>query len=496
MARQSTDTQRPNILWYCTDQQRFDTIAALGNVNIRTPNLDRFAGESTAFTHAYCQSPICTPSRASFLTGQYPSTINVNGNGNTEFPRHYESRLVPHRLRNAGYDCGLVGKLHLSSWSMGGEKRVDDGYRYFQYGPDHKGPRHPGHDYAEWLRAQGADADRLMLPYSPGTYRDGAKIKGFGGVYEPTIDADNIPPELRQAHWCTEKAIEFLNKNRWEDQPWMLSVNVFDPHPPFDAPREYYRRYKGQPLAYPHFQPEDLALQHDLADAGIDFQSRAQAPDAWHYEKFIASYYAMIEHVDDEFGRLLDHLDASGQRDNTVIIFMSDHGEMLCDHGLILKGCRFYEGLVRVPLLISWPEHFRAGVRCDALVELIDLAPTLYDVAGLDKPYYLQGRSLAPLLTGTAAHDQHRAFVRSEFYGAINYPDQTHGTMYRDERWKVVTYHGKDRMELYDLQTDPWEHNNLAGNSDCQDVLAQLVRKSFDATVFAHPPDPPRTLPF
>ncbi|MGH2370703.1 MAG: sulfatase-like hydrolase/transferase, partial [Chloroflexota bacterium] len=131
----------PNILWYCSDQQRFDTIGALGtfgphpgatpNPHVHTPNLDRLVREGVAFTHAYCQAPICTPSRASFLTGKYPSTLHVNTNGNTHFPRH--ERLVTSRLADAGYDCGLVGKLHLAGANWGREPRVDDGYRVFQY---------------------------------------------------------------------------------------------------------------------------------------------------------------------------------------------------------------------------------------------------------------------------------------------------------------------------------------------------------------------------
>ena len=118
--------QKPNILWYCTDQQRFDTIATLGNHYIQTPHLDEFVSTGVAFTHAYCQSPICTPSRASFLTGMYPSALAVNGNGIEQFPPHYENRLIPHVLSQAGYDCGLVGKLHFSSAALGQEKRVND----------------------------------------------------------------------------------------------------------------------------------------------------------------------------------------------------------------------------------------------------------------------------------------------------------------------------------------------------------------------------------
>ncbi|MEZ4707752.1 MAG: sulfatase-like hydrolase/transferase [Caldilineaceae bacterium] len=483
---------RPNILWYCSDQQRFDTIAALGNPHIHTPRLDAFLGSGVAFTHAFCQAPICTPSRASFLTGMYPSALGVNGNGYAEFPAHFAERLITHQLARAGYDCGLVGKLHLASASGGQEKRVDDGYRYFQYSHSHKGPRELGHDYADWLRQQGADPDALMADASPGTYHLGARQKGFGGVFAPTPAADNIPPHLHQTHWCTEKSIEFIEKNRGADQPWLLSINPFDPHAPFDAPWEYFRRYDPETLPGAHFAAGDLAHQQKLVDAGVDFQSKPRHPDEWQHKLMQASYYAMIEQIDHEFGRLLDYLEESGQRKNTIVIFTSDHGEMLGDHGLILKGCRLYEGLVRVPLIVSWPGHFQQNVVSDALVELTDLAPMLYECAGLSIPYFVQGKSLHPQLTGERAPAAHRAAVRTEFYGAINYPDQTHATMLRDQRWKLIAYHGKDLFELYDLANDPWEHNDLSTDPAHRAVLHDLMRQSFDATAYAHPPVPAR----
>lgn len=485
---------RPNILWYCSDQQRFDTIAALGNPHIHTPRLDAFLAEGLAFTHAFCQAPICSPSRASFLTGMYPSVANVNGNGYAEFPRHYQDRLITHVLAQTGYDCGLVGKLHLASAAHGQEKRVDDGYRFVQYSHSHKGPTEYGHDYAEWLRRQGANPEELMASQSPATYHQGANVKGFGGVFAPTPEQDTIPPHLHQTHWCTEKSIEFIEKNRRPEQPWLLCVNPFDPHAPFDAPWEYFRRYDPAPLPGAHFVDSDLAHQQKLAAAGVDFQSQPKHPEEWGHKLIQASYYAMIEQIDHEFGRLLDYLQASGLREKTIVIFTSDHGEMLCDHGLLLKGCRLYEGLVRVPLIISWPGHFQQGVVSDALVELLDLVPTLYDVLGMEMPYYVQGQSLTALLHGEAI--SHRNFVRTEFFGAINYPDQTHATMYRDGRWKLIAYHGKDLFELYDLENDPWEHHDLSADPGHQAIKWDLVRKSFDAAIYAHPPMPARVASF
>ena len=490
--------ERPNILWYCTDQQRFDTIAALGNQFINTPNLDRLASESAAFTRAYCQSPICSPSRASFLTGMYPSAVGVNGNGFHRFPRHYQDRLISKKLHDAGYDCGLIGKLHLASAFLRREERVNDGYDYFQYSHDHKGGNERGNEYVEWIKGQGVDHDTVLRPrgvVSTDDYRNSHKHPGFGGLSEPTPERDNVPPQLHQTHWCTEKAIEFIERNREPGKPWFLSVNPFDPHPPFDAPYEYYRRYDPAAMPGAYFEEGDIAHQRRLEAAGIDFQTVARRPEELRHKHIQASYYAMIEFLDDEFGRLLRYLDDTGRRQNTIVVFMSDHGEMLGDHGLALKGCRFYEGLARVPLMISYPGVVEPQVS-DELIELVDIAPTLYELLGMDVPPFVQGRSAASWICGGEQSAPHREFARCEHYAATNLADETHGTMYRDRRWKLVVYHQKDICELYDLEEDPWEHRDLSEDPAYADIMRDLLRRSFDATVYAHPVQTDRYGPF
>jgi arylsulfatase A-like enzyme len=470
----------PNILWYCTDQQRYDTIGELGNPHVHTPRLDQLVAEGTAFTHAFCQCPICTPSRASFLTGKYPSTVHINTNGNTAFPA--QERLVTRRLADVGYDCGLTGKLHLAGAANGREPRIDDGYRFFRYshGPRDNWPR--GHDYADWLRRQGHDPSRVLT----------VQNNLFGGLMEPTPDQDNVPPHLHQTTWCSEQAIEFIGEQR--DQPWLISVNPYDPHPPYNPPWEFYRRFDPEQLPGPHFQASDLA--HQTALAAVDFQSKPQPPEAIAAKKIQAAYYAMIEQSDEQFGRILDALDRSGQRDNTVIVFMSDHGEALGDHGLTQKGCRFFDGLVRVPLIISWPGRLLAGLRSDALVELIDVAPTLLQLAGLPIPDDMQGRSLLPILTGQASPHRHRDFVRSEYYDAVDLPNHSFATMYRDQRWKLVVYHGTGLGELYDLENDPFEFRSLWDEPALLATKADLLQRSFDASVAALDYGPRRVMPF
>ena len=169
----------------------------------------------------------------------------------------------------------------------------------------------------------------------------------------------------------------------------------------------------------------------------------------------------MIKLIDDQFGRLVQFLENTNQLENTVIIYSTDHGESLGDHGLIEKGCRFYEGLVHVPLVISWPGMVKECLQSEALVELMDITPTLMEILGIPQPDYMQGMSLWPILSGKKSATSHKPMVRSEFFDALNQPFHTRATMLRDERYKLVGYHGIGLGELYDLEQDPGEFNNL-----------------------------------
>jgi arylsulfatase len=472
---------RPNILWYCTDQQRYDTIHCLGNPLIRTPNLDRLVAQGVAFTSAYTQCPICTPSRATFLTGRYPASHHVHRNGNDSFPSH--ETLVTRILADAGYDCGLAGKLHLSRAYGRVEKRVDDGYRVFHWS-HHPMPDWPhGHAYAHWLRDEkNVDPDALWSPLR-------GRVYGAG-----------VPEEYHQTTWCTEMAIRFITEKR--DGPWLMSINPFDPHPPFDPPAEYLAGYDPEQLSYPLFRENDVPRQKKLE--AIQQQTRvainpylspeeatsaldpsvdtASVPPAHYDARMVkACYYAMIELIDHQFGRIVEVLEQTGQLENTLIIFSSDHGELLGDHGLIYKGCRFFEALVHVPLVISFKGRFRQGLRSQALVELVDLAPTLLEVAGLPIPDSMQGRSLLPMLTGAASPTYHKDHVVCEYHDAIDLPGGTHATMYFDGRYKSILYHGEEVGELYDLEADPGEFNDLWDDADYASLKASLLIKHFDA---------------
>lgn len=464
------DTKRPNILWICTDQQRYDTIASLGNKYIRTPNLDRLASEGVAFTHAFCQAPVCTPSRASFLTGRYPSTTRAHDNGQN-IPA--EEVLVTRILADAGYDCGLSGKLHISACQGRVERRIKDGYRVFHWSHDPSPQWGKANEYIAWLESKGYTWDRL--PH----------LKGYAGP--------GVPAELHQTTWCADRAIDFIREQR--STPWLMSVNIFAPHHPFEAPQEYWERYDPDALPDPAYREGELENKPSFQRA--DHSGGGGRPPFTKMtprqrREVTAAYYAMVEHIDDNVGRILKALNDTGQRENTIVIFMSDHGELLGDHGVYLKGPYTYDCSVRVPLIISWPGHYASGIVSDALVQLTDLAPTLLASAGLPIPTRMQGKSLVDLLTGKT--DKHRDHVFCEAYvkkvgsgePAINV------SMVRTRTHKIAICHGTGEGELYDLEADPGEHENLWHSKAYAGLKADMTALCFDASIETLDPVPER----
>jgi len=474
-------SRRPNILWICTDQQRWDTLSFLGHPGAVTPSIDALAGDGTAFDRAYCQSPICTPSRASFLTGRYPIAHQVHRNGNTGFPDHLP--LLPAAFRDAGYRTGLIGKFHLSRAHAMVEKRpANDGYDEF-YWSHHPDPDWPeGHDYQVWLDEKGVDAEALY---------DRTRLYGPG-----------VPADLNQTAWAEDRAAGFIRRHAGA-APWFLTMNLFDPHPPFDPPEDYLDRFDPEAMPDPVFAETDLARQQRLRDIdnqtrdAVDVRQRAgpsrtiregvtthdNPPESYDARYIRACYHAMIAQIDDMVGRLRAVLAETGQERDTLVLFMSDHGEMLGDHGLIYKGCRFYEGLVHVPMIYAWPGRVRSGVVAQALVELIDIPETLLDAAGLPPMPGMQGRSLWPILTGAAGPDRHKPYVLCEYFDSLKLHDGqgSRGSMYFDGRHKLCVYHGTGLGELFDLETDPQELNDLWDDPGSAALKAELMHRHFDA---------------
>lgn len=484
-------TNPPNILWICSDQQRFDTLGCYGNPFVHTPNLDRLAQEGTRFDLAFSQSPVCTPSRAAFLTGRYPRTCLGRQNG-ADIPDR--EVLVTRLLAAAGYVCGLAGKLHLrachpSHLGPGGvESRIDDGYTAFHWS-HHNGPMRPAaNEYWDWLAEQG-----LEFRNEPSG--------------ESRCISHAMTGETSQTAWCAGKFADFARAQAQTGQPWLFSVNLFDPHHGFDAPRAYLERYlpqlddiplptrrEGELADKPHWQRYDS----ERGGYGLDRRLAWDAMSDRDHRLVRASYWAMCDLIDDYVGRMLDVLDETGQRDKTLVIFTSDHGELLGDHSIYLKGPFFYDCSVRVPLIVHWPGRVLAQ-ESQALVELLDLPQTLLDAAGLPHHPGMMGKSLWPLLTGQAT--AHRDSVYCEYYNACNghngdFEQPAMATMLRTRDHKLVVAHGEGEGELYDLAADPDELRNLWHDPAHLGTKAELLTQLADRLAFTCDPLPVRTSPW
>ncbi len=486
---------RPNILWLCTDQQRFDTLGCYGNPYVRTPHLDKLAAEGVRFAGAYCQNPVCTPSRASFLTGRYPRTCRTRQNGQ-DIPE--DEVLVTRLLHDAGYIGGLSGKLHLSSCNYAvcqtTERRINDGYDYFAWSHGH-GPAHEWmlHEYALWLRRRGIEYAHPLRPDS--------RYVRIG-----------MPPELHQSKWCADCAMEFMDAAKREGRPWFFSLNWFDPHHAFDPPPEYLERYMDilDTLPLPNYDARELADKSPLVRR--DHRGAYGKPGSFAYDDMTArdhrlikaAYYAMIDFIDVQVGRLLDYLEKSGQRDNTIILFHSDHGESLGDHGMYLKGGYFYEGNVHVPLIVNWQSGFRRGAVVDAPVELVDLAPTLLDACGLPPCKGMQGKSLYPYLSGKTEVCRPHDNVCCEYYKTdMDGEAVAFCTMLFDGRYKLTKVHKLTkkladgfRGELYDLVTDPAERYNLYDDPAHAAVKLRLLEALCDREALTADPLPVMRAPW
>jgi arylsulfatase A-like enzyme len=473
--------KRPNILWICTDQQRFDTLGCYGNPFVKTPHLDGLAQRGVLFESCFVQNPVCTPSRASFMTGRYPRATRCRQNGHG-IPA--DEVLVTKMLADAGYTCGLSGKLHLSACHPSAcptmERRIDDGYHVFHWS-HHPSGDWPTNGYSLWLKERGETFERRPFPDSPHIQL-------------------GMPEELHQTTWCVQRAINFVESNAGFARPWLFSVNPFDPHHPFDPPEKYLERYLSliDEIPLPNYEEGELDNKPSFQkqDQAGAYNSRRSYPFLKMGERdhrlVRAAYWAMVDLIDAQTGRLLEALERTDQLNETIVIFTSDHGEMLGDHGFYLKGPHFYDPAIKVPLIISWPGRIAGGGRCRALVELTDLAPALLEALEMEPHPGMQGRSLWPLCLHP--EEEHRRDVYCEYYNSLGChrdPD-AHATMLRTEEHKITVMHGIETGELYDLAADPKERENLWDSEEHQALKGKLLKSLCDRMAWTVDPLPLR----
>lgn len=427
------ERNQPNILWICTDQQRFDTLGCYGNPVVQTPNIDRLASEGMLFENAFCQSPVCTPSRASFLTGRYPRTTGARQNGQSI---NENEVIIPKMLADEGYVCGLSGKLHISPAKYPAnhfEKRIDDGYSVFHWShhPYRKWGM-PTNQYQHWLREQEID-------YSSEDFDESGRV------------SVSMPKEYHQSHWCTMKALGFMEECRQFEQPWLFSINFFDPHHPLDPPREFLERYLSilDDIPLPEYldQEELTKTEYQRIDArgatgGRDVEYARSNMKEYDHRLCIAAYWAMV------------------------------------DHGIYNKGAHLVDSLIKVPLVLSHPGVIPGGTKTDALVELVDIVPTLLDLCGVAVPERVQGESLVHLFDSNTTN-AHRESIYCEFYNAMACykPLVPFLTMIRTRKSKLIVSHDSGVGEMYDLAKDPGEHFNLWDKPEYRDMRTNLLEQ-------------------
>jgi len=364
-------TKSPNLLWIMADQMRGDCLGCVGHPHVLTPNLDRLASHSAVFERAFAQAPICSPSRACLFTGRYVHEHGVWWNG---VPFADEAPLLPELLREAGCHTGIVGKLHFAP-----PERA--------FGFAHKELHEE-----RLLEGAGLDAyERMLGERGPAAGPRGATEWSDTGS---GVGVCRLDESLEETRWVADRACRFL-RERTTAQPFFLFASFMRPHSPYNPLARFAELYADAQIAAPEFSREEWNQ--------VPPRVRATA-ESWGWDRLTAAdfaeirrhYYALCSQVDDNVGRILAELERLGLDDSTIVVFCSDHGDFLGEHGLLFKE-HLYEGALHVPLLIRDPRRGGGPVRCPALVETIDVMPTVLDYLGLPVPEMVEGASLASL---------------------------------------------------------------------------------------------------
>lgn len=450
--------RRPNILLLYTDQQRWDALGANGNTDIQTPHLDQLAHEGINFDHYFVQNPVCMPSRLSFLTGQYPSTLGITHMG---VPVPEDAVTLPHLLRNYGYHSANIGKLHFRPHANRDhrEPHPDYGFDHLEIS-DEPGPYADA--YRAWVAAQApAELDNISLGLPPTTEIWQRAMGIEDGIKHPDerFPIKALPcasrSDLTHTAFVADQTIDYIDRHQAD--PFLCIAGFYSPHSPWVAPQEYIDRYDADALTLPTFPPE---VEAHRGRRDTDPHSDAALRQAH------LGYYAMVSEVDHHVGRILAQLDELGLADNTIVVFTSDHGEWLGEHLKYGKGYPGHDCITRVPLLVRWPGGQAAPGRTESgLVEGVDVVPTLLECAGIQVPYHLQGQSLYP------------ALLAREWSGKAGALTEMHGwkTLRNAQYRYLITADGRE--QLYDLTADPDAYRNLSDDPAHGAIVAQLRRQ-------------------
>ena len=417
--------KKPNILFLMTDQHSMRVLGSYGNQIIKTPNLDKLANEGVVFKSNYSQNPICLPSRASLITGKMPSSLGIFGNDGILS----EKTTMATVFKAQGYEVAWLGKEH---W---GATNAEVGFGN--------------------LNAEAHEAFKEK-------YRPLNNLRKNIGRLPQNASAYKLSENEDYEALVTDHAIKFLENNT--TKTFFLGVSFKKPHFPFMCHQKYFDLYKDI-VDMPEVTPdmiEALSINEKktIEKYKLDEMSSAEIKHAR------AMYYGMVTYIDEQFGRVLEKLNELGLRENTIIVYTSDHGEMAGEHGLWYKNS-FLEASVAAPLIFSYPKTLPVNKKINASSMLLDIFPTLCDLSDIGQPNDLEGKSLLPLMNGIENADNSDRVAYSEMYRSST------GIMVRKGKWKYIRYNS-EKEYLYDIDTDPREINNLINSTQHQVIIREL----------------------
>jgi arylsulfatase len=471
LIRRDEVLKKPNIVFIMCDQLRHDSVGCNGNSIVETPNIDRLAESGINFTNSFTPDPICVPARASLTTGCYPHKCIGNKDNLGEIKEDLPK--LGEELKKRGYETYSMGKLHYEPYKGPGEARTTHGITTTEF----------------------MESGRILSKYDPKNeltgledYHDYLHTVGWGGYTRGhglgNNDVYPAPSPIPQEHyvdtWVAERSISHMQTHieNQKETPFFMFVSFPKPHSAFDPPRPYDSMYD------PRDMPRPIGNIDILKDRGLDRQIKTHYAHMWDLlspeaQKVIkAFYYGLISHQDKQVGKILDFIEASGLRDDTIVVYTADHGEMLGDFGLYFKS-NFYNGSVRVPLMISYPQKIQKGIVSEQLVGLQDLLPTLLSLAEAPLEANVDGKDLSPVIFQNQP-------VRDYYIGQCK-EDPYQQYMITSSRWKYIYHQCGGVEELYDQIEDYSELNNMAGSQepDIQHVL-ETMRKELIAWCVAN----------
>lgn len=467
---------KPNIIMIMTDQQRFDTIAALGFEHMKTPNLDKLASEGIVFNNCFCTAPSCVPSRASFFNCKFPGRQGVYCNAD-----HWNTSWVE-LLRDDGYQCINVGKMHVNP--------VDDNCGFHQrYIVENKDRPGLGGDNGRML-----DEWEKFLLFNGETKPNRNDYKAHHPLYETALGAYewSLEEKYHPDVFVGNMARKLINQ-RESKKPLFLQIGFPGPHPPYDPPKRYIDMYEDKDFYLEPISDEEMASQppsqaiyrQGMIECNHDAVRWHLHPTAEQLTRLRKFYAANVTLIDEQIGMIFDTLREKGLLDNSIVLFTSDHGDCLGDHNLIQKWS-MYDSVTRIPAILWASENIplARNKKTDALLEQFDLAHTILNIAGIDTPRDYQSISFADSLADGdikgreylfAEHSKDNVYKGSEFM-----------TMIRSRKYKLVHNLGETFGELYDLEKDPGEHKNLWDCKEYADIKDSLLKELLEFKTSEH----------